>query len=281
MNAPFQLSGKSVLRMRLAAPGVRRLWPGSIVVIAWLGLLVMNGARAMDIPPLSVIQVEIAAAHPELVKQRGALLKERKALFDKTNSHNKSCAEVEAGSAAEASCSKALATLTTVINSHVLASRQYNGNYLTAVNRTAKPESAPGADASVVDARNVPSGLSKSVENAIVSAYSDAAPGVSDRVRKGFQAVMDRDWKVAKAWFEDAFNRDPGNANLKRLVALVGQTPEVKKQIPRSHQDSAPARWTLASLNASASTMSTEQIMKALEDITADNVLAETLGEIK
>lgn len=80
--------------------------------------------------------------------------------------------------------------------------------------------STPSGQPMVVDARNVPSGLSKGVDKAIASVYSSAPSGVDDRVRKGFQAVMQRDWKVAKVWFEDALNRDPNNASLKRLVAL-------------------------------------------------------------
>ena len=32
------------------------------------------------------------------------------------------------------------------------------------------------------------------------------------------------DWKLAKAWFEDALNHDPNNAGLKRLVALSDYT---------------------------------------------------------
>ena len=91
----------------------------------------------------------------------------------------------------------------------------------------AKPApTAPSGDPMVVDARNVPSGLPKALDNAIATAYSAAPPGVSDRVRKGFQAVMDRDWKVAKAWFEDALKRDPGNPGLKRLVALTDSSQQ-------------------------------------------------------
>jgi hypothetical protein len=78
----------------------------------------------------------------------------------------------------------------------------------------------PATDASVVDARDVPSGLDKGIENAIATAYPNAPSGVTDRVRKGFQAVMTHDWKVAKAWFEDALNHDPDNPGLKRLVVL-------------------------------------------------------------
>jgi len=81
-----------------------------------------------------------------------------------------------------------------------------------------------------VDARNVPSGLPKSVDDAIAAAYSSAPPGVSDRVRKGFQAVMTRDWKVAKAWFQDALNRDPNNVGLKSLVALTDSLQQPDKQ---------------------------------------------------
>jgi hypothetical protein len=86
---------------------------------------------------------------------------------------------------------------------------------------------SPHTDTSVVDARNVPSGLQKALDNAIATAYSSAPPGVSDRVRKGFQAVMERDWKVAKAWFQEALKRDPTNVGLKRLVALTDSSTHV------------------------------------------------------
>lgn len=137
---------------------------------------------------------------------------------------------------------------------------------------TTRAADSPSGDPRLVDTRNVPSGLSKPVENAIAGAYRNAPPGVSDRVSKGFQAVADRDWKVAKAWFEEALIRDPGNANLKRLVELANQTPESKKPATSPRQDSTPAKHTLGSLNASAGTMSTEQVMKALGDILEDGL---------
>ena len=89
---------------------------------------------------------------------------------------------------------------------------------------------APNADPMVVDARNVPSGLPKALDNAIATAYPDVPPGVSDRVRKGFQAVTMRDWKVAKAWFQDALNLNPGNLGLRRLVALTDSSPPSNPQ---------------------------------------------------
>lgn len=70
----------------------------------------------------------------------------------------------------------------------------------------------PYLDASVVDARNVPTGLPKSVQDAI------PLTPAGDRVRKGFQAAMQRDWKVALAWFQDALNQQPGDPALQQLV---------------------------------------------------------------
>lgn len=100
---------------------------------------------------------------------------------------------------------------------------------------------APHTDTSVVDGRNVPTGLQKALDNAIASAYSSAPPGVSDRVRKGFQAVMERDWKVAKAWFQDALKRDPNNAGLKRLVALADTSQQPSKQSATVYARNEPA----------------------------------------
>jgi len=201
-----------------------------ILAVAWMGLLVTPGAGALDIPALAEVQPRIAAAHPELAKQRDALLKERKALLDRTNRHNQSCREVEEGSAAEASCSKALTELNAAINGHVQASKQYNERTVAVGKLAASQQPAPVTDSSVVDARKVPSGLSKDLDGAIAGGYANAPPGVEDRVRKGFQAVMERDWKVAKAWFQDALNRDPGNAGLKRLVDLADSSSQFSQQ---------------------------------------------------
>ncbi|HEY5042548.1 MAG TPA: hypothetical protein VIK53_11150 [Verrucomicrobiae bacterium] len=77
----------------------------------------------------------------------------------------------------------------------------------------AKPATPlPYLDASVVDARNVPSGLPKSVEATI------PLTPAGDRVRKGFQAASQHDWKVALAWFQDALNQQPGDPALQQLV---------------------------------------------------------------
>lgn len=106
---------------------------------------------------------------------------------------------------------------------------------------TATPTTAQAAnlDPMVVDARHVRSGLPKSIDTAIATAYSGAPPGVSDRVRKGFQAVAAHDWKLAKAWFMVALNYDPNDAGLKRLIELSDYT---EKHIPHGKTRKATPR---------------------------------------
>lgn len=93
------------------------------------------------------------------------------------------------------------------------------------------------SDPMVVDTRNVSSGLPKSVEDAIVDVYQNAPPGVSGWVRKGFQAVMVKDWKVAKACLGSALLLDPENSGLKRLIAI---TEHVNGAPDKSTPDSIP-----------------------------------------
>ena len=218
--------------MYSCAPAAARIWASSFSIAVWLGLCVMGTAGAVEIPPLSDLPPAITTANPELVKQRETLAQERETLGARARSHNLTCRAVEKDSAADTICIQALATLTSAINSHIQARKQFNDNLHTAINLAARLNPTPDSKTSMVNAVNVPSGLPKSLENAIATAYSDAPPGVSDRVRKGFQAVMDRDWKVAKAWFEDALKLNPGHAGLKRLVALADSSQQSNKQLP-------------------------------------------------
>jgi hypothetical protein len=99
----------------------------------------------------------------------------------------------------------------------------FPANELKGLEPVAKPVSPQPfiiTDAMVVDARNVPTGLPKNVEDSIPPTPA------GDRVRKGFQAVLtvnwqQHDWKVALAWFQDALNHDPGNSGIKELVDLA------------------------------------------------------------
>src|SRR5260370_29945684 len=96
----------------------------------------------------------------------------------------------------------------------------------------------------VGDSRNVPTGLPKSIEAAIPNTPA------GNRVRKGFEAIKDHDWNVARAWFQDALNHDPGNAGIQRLIDLADYTmkrekhpqpssPRSKAAVKTSSQDKA------------------------------------------
>ncbi len=88
------------------------------------------------------------------------------------------------------------------------------------VNPPARTELEFG-DPMVVDGRNhgnLPSNIPKSVEDSIAKVFHDASPDAFERIRKGWQAVMTRDWKVADAYFKDALNHDPSNPQIIKFV---------------------------------------------------------------
>ncbi len=105
------------------------------------------------------------------------------------------------------------------------------------------------ADTHVVDARNVPTGLPKAIEAEI----PDTPAG--NRVRKGFEAILDHDWNVAHAWFQDALNHDPGNAGIQRLIDLAEYTIERARGQHRLVPPSKPAANTSAQDKATLATL--------------------------
>lgn len=170
---------------------------------------------AAEIPAIPEVPLEVAASHAELIQQRAALAQERAALRARIAINKNECQAVEQGSAADARCTASSSAIAQDVEQHVQATNQFIANL----------------NPMVVDARNVPSGLPKDLDNSIATAYANAPPGVSDRVRKGFQAIMQSDWRVAKAWFEDALNRDPSNAGLKRMVVLADYSLHDRKPV--------------------------------------------------
>lgn len=112
-----------------------------------------------------------------------------------------------------------------------------------------KSKPAPHTDTSVVDARVPHDGAYLTGQ---VSELKNSP--AADRITKGFQAVINHDWPVALAWWQDALNRDPNNAALKRSVELAQwmvDRPKAKAAGPvtplgaaiysASHGDSAKA----------------------------------------
>lgn len=86
----------------------------------------------------------------------------------------------------------------------------------------------------IVDGCNVPSGLGQKIDSAIAAEFDKAPQGVSDRVRKGFQAIQIHDWAAAKAWFQDALIRDNDNPGLKRLIDLSEYSNGLKQSAASS-----------------------------------------------
>ena len=76
---------------------------------------------------------------------------------------------------------------------------------------------AVNKDSSVVDTRGVPQDAADLIARVPQLAQSPAA----NAIRKGFQAVMTRDWKVALAWWQTALQRDPHNNALIRSIDLA------------------------------------------------------------
>lgn len=123
------------------------------------------------------------------------------------------------------------------------------------VNQKSIAEPATHTDTSEVDARNVPTGLPTSVDNAIPHTPA------GDRVRKGFQAIANHDWTVALAWFQDAHNYEPDSPGIQRLVDLAQFTihrhkepalkPTVAVEAPNGKADISPQIETRQELNQS------------------------------
>ena len=101
---------------------------------------------------------------------------------------------------------------------------------------------APHTDTSVVDAR-VPRDGPYLTAQVPELARSPAA----DRITKGFQAVINHDWPVALAWWQDALQRDPNNAALKRSVDLAQWMVDRRKAVA-----AGPATPLSAAIHAAA-----------------------------
>lgn len=125
----------------------------------------------------------------------------------------------------------------------------------------------PNTDPMIVDARNVPSGLPKSVDDSIPHTSA------GNRIRKGFQAVKDHDWKVALAWFQDAHNQEPNDAGIMRLIDLAEYTLyKGKKPKPTDSNrtpnpaDKAKIAETMAALEHIEDSWMEKEISEALLD---------------
>jgi hypothetical protein len=100
--------------------------------------------------------------------------------------------------------------------------------------------------------------------------FYNAPEGVPERVRKGFDAVEAGDWNTARAWFQDALNRDPNNSHLRGYLQAAPETA-VRNDIGDDvFGKPLPETFTLSTLKHLAPTMSQEQIEAAMDNIVLD-----------
>ena len=86
---------------------------------------------------------------------------------------------------------------------------------------------AQGNDSKVVDTRNVP----RVGDDLMTKVPELKNSPEAETIRKGYQALLNRDWQVALAWWQDALNRDPKNAALKRSVDLAKWMVDRQKEV--------------------------------------------------
>jgi hypothetical protein len=86
---------------------------------------------------------------------------------------------------------------------------------------------APGNDSNVVDTRGVP----RVGDDLLARVPELRNSPEAETIRKGYQALLNRDWQVALAWWQDALNRDPKNAALKRSVDLAKWMVDRQKEV--------------------------------------------------
>jgi len=186
---------------------------------------VMPVAALAQLARPSPLPVELSpSAKSELTQMRLVILRNMDALRLQIDVHNQRCGSVpDTNTTLVISCEQSRSTLSQKINAYRNELATYEQSLRLAV-QTAPALVPP--DSMVVDARNVPTGLPKSVEDDIPNTPA------GNRVRKGFQAIMDHDWKAARAWFQDALRQEPDDAGLKRLTDFAEYMVQ-NKNLPR------------------------------------------------
>lgn len=221
----------------------------------YLALLVLlvtgffNSALA-QVPKLTAIPETLSTSprYAELVKSRATLVQQRDTLRAAVEVHNKNCTSVIEGTPLAEECARKWTELEKQRKSYSEAVEKFNQSLAIAIaadkvaaslglkespkNKLNDSPNSPSIlkDSSVVDARNVPSGLPKAVEDSIPNTPA------GHRTRKGLQAVALRDWKVALAWFQDALHQEPNNPEIQKLVdfaqsSLNETAPDLSKEM--------------------------------------------------
>src|SRR5882724_1524180 len=123
------------------------------------------------------------------------------------------------------------------------------------------PRPASTNDSKVVDMHGVPQGGADLMAKVPELRNSPEA----ERIRKGYQVLLDRDWPTALAWWRDALNRDPNNAALKRSVDLVQWMVDHEKEV-------RPGPVTLfGAASAAAKSGDFDRALELLQQLKASN----------
>ena len=168
-------------------------------------------AALAEIPPAS------AQSHPDLVKRRAELVRERADLRARTDSHNARCRAVEVGSAAEGACQSNLAALRSDLGTHVSASNSFNSALQAAV-------------AAARQAAVVPSAITQADVDRVLNGINDLARRLGwsaeerDRLNRALTSldadgapIRTNDPRIRQAW-TDMLARDR-DGELARLAA--------------------------------------------------------------
>jgi tetratricopeptide (TPR) repeat protein len=204
-----------------SAPGPRRFaWLVRFLCVAAcaLALWPADGRAQEKIPPLESVPETLSpslkasfSGQRQALQQQLGVLQAAAAAFNAKKAEDQTDAEYDAVQAQR--------------TRYIEAAKAFNQTLQAEKSRQAAAGALPNTDPMVVDGRNVPSGLPKSVDNAIPHTPA------GERVRKGFEALQIGDWKVALTWFQDALGKDPGDPDLQRLVDLAQFTLVYRTQV--------------------------------------------------
>ncbi len=197
----------------------------SLLVFA-LAFIAAGSAQAA-LPAMPEIPVTLPDTVREpLIAKRHPLALRKLALIDEGKAINQQCAKVEKGSSQHQACLARQAQFNANVASLNIEVDKLEDEIDATIEADKKRLAALNPDTSVVDAR-VPRDGAYLTAQVPELARSPAA----DRISKGFQAVINRDWPVALAWWKGALQRDPNNAALKRSVDLAQWMVDRRKAV--------------------------------------------------
>ncbi len=207
-----------------------------------VALFVVDAAQAA-LPAMPEIPVTLPdSVRGALIAKRQPLALRKMTLIAEGKAINQQCANLEKGSSRHQACLVRQAQFNVnVANLHIEVDK-LEDEIDAAIDAEKKRLASLNPDTSVVDAR-VPRDGAYLIAQVPELARSPAA----DRITKGFQAVMNHDWPVALAWWQDALLRDPGNAALKRSVDLAQWMVDRRKAVA-----AGPATPLSAAIHAAA-----------------------------